>query len=467
MQPLSRQSGPKDSIIDLLQSLPDIDREGGNVTEKMEQISSLIGKNPTFKSDGALMDRIFTTINTLQDEAIQEKCRTILLEKPATVLKVSEYDLDDIWGKIEREGIEKLIIEQKDGEPIVYEKRVLRQLLEKRPPVEALTGMYTIKFEEGEPLQETKAHLLLCGEMIKGVLSQGMKEAQLKTIYLNEVTIPFVIKDGKMISLQKIEKKELKKFKETNKINEILLSRDVFDDVIQEMKTGERGMEDDVYQIVCDNLQYTKWIGIPEGAIGPEQWKSVAIEVKEVPALPADIDQILKSDCPYCEGKKVHETHKLMLMPKGLSIKKLGELMRHLRKGDHETVFRSFHGVGEDKNTEEIKESYWVLVTTEVIPDSRNKSLTDQVGLIEKDKAYKLPTVLEAIALVTMDKVCSKEREGYLLPKEPRYTLTRCEDKDGDGDPLVVGAFASSGLAVSRDYFGYDSIGVLALRKFS
>lgn len=213
-----------------------------------------------------------------------------------------------------------------------------------------------------------------------------------------------------------------------------------------------------------------------EITIGPEKWdkllakrgtdQDLDINYLEVPPLPADIDQILKSDCPFCEGKKVFQTHRLVLMPGGLSINQQGRLMRHLRgEGQHGTVFSeySWDAVFEQIGDTKVDRPYWALVTTDVVPNSRNKSIEEQKKLIE-EKGYVVPSTSEAITLVTMDKECSGEKEGYLLSTDP-WTYTNCAEKV-QGQQLVVGGFARYGLTVSYYDSDHDHVGVLALRKF-
>ncbi len=200
--------------------------------------------------------------------------------------------------------------------------------------------------------------------------------------------------------------------------------------------------------------------------LGPNLWKKVGFEVKDIPDLPKNIVNILEADCPFFVGKKVHQTHKLVLIPAGLDIHRQGELMKHLSTGNPATVFR---GVLDelDKNIgdQKILKSYWILVTWDVIPGSRSESFENQQALIAKCPRYRLPTALEAIVLPTMNLESSGKDPVYLLGQNPT-TYTRCSD-NFEGDILTVGSFAPWGLDVDIDPLGdWESNGVLAVWEF-
>ena len=77
--------------------------------------------------------------------------------------------------------------------------------------------------------------------------------------------------------------------------------------------------------------------------------------------------------------------------------------------------------------------------------------------------AYEVPGALEAAVVMLLHHVRSGER----LYSD--RTWTRCRDKGKDGDPVVVGGFASGGLFVRVFNDLYDDFGrngVSALRKF-
>lgn len=221
-----------------------------------------------------------------------------------------------------------------------------------------------------------------------------------------------------------------------------------------------------------------------EITIGLEQWKTVGIGA-EVPPLPDDIDQILQSNCPYFKGKKVFQTHKLVLMPGGLSINKQGHLMRHHRKKKGreeekiETVFKSYSRkkVLKKIGNDEVSKPYWALITTDLIPGSQKtgelawseelaESSAEHEALVKSCVGYEVSTTLEAITLVTMHKQCSGEKEKCLLPYKP-LTYTRCAEWISDSQ-VYIGLFdPEEGLYVTDFKFdGGGCVGILAVRRF-
>jgi len=54
---------------------------------------------------------------------------------------------------------------------------------------------------------------------------------------------------------------------------------------------------------------------LPPMAFGAADWKKYFGDVGVEPPLPANIDAILNGPCPIWSGKKVKETHLLMLVP--------------------------------------------------------------------------------------------------------------------------------------------------------
>ena len=87
---------------------------------------------------------------------------------------------------------------------------------------------------------------------------------------------------------------------------------------------------------------------LPRIAFGKAQWETYFGDIGQVPPLPKDIHQILKSPCPFWPGKKVEETHILMLIPesvnsKPLTLSTLGELVKAPKYG-HATQYRYIWG---------------------------------------------------------------------------------------------------------------------------
>ena len=207
-------------------------------------------------------------------------------------------------------------------------------------------------------------------------------------------------------------------------------------------------------------------------------WEHYFGSVGEEPALPDGIEAILNSPCPFWGERQVRDTHMLVLIPshvggKPLTLDSLGELIKSPQEG-YGTKYRGYEYyakyVRPAIGSQASGSSYWVLMTKDVLPGSRDKRYADQCALVA-DHAnrtglpYKVPGDLEAAVVMLLHHVRSGERLYSLNPT----TYTRCRDKATYGYPVVVGGFSSGGLGVVGNdlYFDGNSIhGVAGLRKF-
>ncbi len=205
-------------------------------------------------------------------------------------------------------------------------------------------------------------------------------------------------------------------------------------------------------------------------AFGKEMWATYLGDIGDEPPLPPDIKAILSAPCPFFSGKKVEETHLLVLIPKtvngkALTLQTIGELVKKPLKGTP-TQYRDFR-LGEYKDPP-VDSSHWVLMTRDVIPGSLSKSYVEQQkvlkGYIEKAQLpYEVPCIIEATTCIFMEFLHSGK---YLYSKDP-WTYTRCQEKYNKDWQLCVGCFASAGLFVDCYLADYDHlIGVALRRKF-
>jgi hypothetical protein len=215
-------------------------------------------------------------------------------------------------------------------------------------------------------------------------------------------------------------------------------------------------------------------------ALGEMEWKHYFGEVEPAPDLPGDMDDILDSTCPFWPEKQVKDTHLLVLMPatvdgKPFTLNLLRELIESPKRhsGGHGTKY----GYYSDATKAQIgnnspDRSYWLLMTRDVLPGSRDKSYRDQKKLIaghakRTGLPYELPKALEAAAAILTHHV----RDGERLYSDDPWTYTRCQElivDPGEGKkyPAVVGGFGSSDLAVSYFYCDGRDGGVAGFRKF-
>jgi len=200
-------------------------------------------------------------------------------------------------------------------------------------------------------------------------------------------------------------------------------------------------------------------------AFGAKKWEKYFGSVGEVPPLPANIIEILRSPCPYFKDKKVGETHILMLVPatvegQPFNLKNLDKLVQNPKPPGHALILNTFQSAVREKYEYVApKASRWVLMTNDVIPNSRLESYLDQKSLVEKAPGYKVPDLLSAAACIMMNFVDRNER---LFPSYP-LTYTRCEEIVY-GYETEVGDLSHCGLHISYcNRFDHTHLGMASL----
>jgi hypothetical protein len=211
---------------------------------------------------------------------------------------------------------------------------------------------------------------------------------------------------------------------------------------------------------------------------GAKEWRHYYGEVGEEPALPYDIEATLDAPCSFWEGSAVGETHLLVLIPTKVdevpfTLNLLKELIERPKNGGHRTQYSYYDSrVQTHIGAASPQASYWLLMTYDVLPDSRNKKYADQKRLVtdharRTDLPYELPSALEAATAILMHHV----RDGEQLYREHPLTFIRCRDLmpyKSREYPAVVGGFGFSGLYVQNPFtcIGGHSRGVAGCRKF-
>ena len=186
---------------------------------------------------------------------------------------------------------------------------------------------------------------------------------------------------------------------------------------------------------------------------------------QEMLSLPENIaEELRRSAFP---GKSIRETHVLVRMPKGLTIKKLGELAKKYFPNNTNGYGHIWSAIVNDLGDKPTDKSIWLLMTKDVLPGSRDKSYSQQKNIVAElaettGVSHQVPTALEAATCILAHYSRSKNR---LFSDKPR-TKTRCQDSVR-GYQMTVGSFAPDGLTVDRNLCDHHRyIGVAALRKF-
>ena len=159
------------------------------------------------------------------------------------------------------------------------------------------------------------------------------------------------------------------------------------------------------------------------------------------------------SACPYWPDKRVEDTHILVLIPQtvnktALTLNSLEVMLKKPMAGGAATKYKYFgNDVKKELGDQGIPNSYWALMTKEVLPCSQGKTFKDQLALIEEP--YSVPEVLELVTGILMHYVKSGQR---LFPYIPN-TYSRCLERVGiNQENVLVGSFSSSGLSVYGCY---------------
>lgn len=191
---------------------------------------------------------------------------------------------------------------------------------------------------------------------------------------------------------------------------------------------------------------------LPAIAFGKEKWARYFGDVGIEPPLPADIDKILNSECPFWKGKRIEETHLLVLIPatidgKPFCLDLLSELIQEPKTG-HATKYNFYLGKAKAEHGQKApSKSYWALMTGDVLEGTRQKSYQDQCAVLNKqrkERPYEPPGLLEAATAILMEHVKTGQR---LFTREP-LTYTRCREQVEGWQTAVVGGFGASGLDI-------------------
>ena len=222
----------------------------------------------------------------------------------------------------------------------------------------------------------------------------------------------------------------------------------------------ERAMQAELERKIIEELSQS-WFG-------KAKWEKYFGDVGAQPPLPKDIVEVLQGPCPYWGGKRVEETHMLVLIPKAvngraLTLNTLQDLIQNPREGGHATKYSSYNDVAKKEiGDQSARSSYWALITKEVLPNSRSKTYAEQQALMKGP--YAVPGALEIATGILLHHAQTGER----LYSDSPNTYTRCQENLSNGYRVVVGSFGSSGLNVFDDHDGSrgGNCGLGGLRKF-
>lgn len=234
--------------------------------------------------------------------------------------------------------------------------------------------------------------------------------------------------------------------------------------MIEEYKTEVDAIAKQEERLRCD---------FPGFLLGKEEWDRCLGEVSQVP-VPAGIRDVANSPCPITSDKKIWETHMLVLIPdlvngQPFTLNRLGELIK--RKGCffsklNKEVGYDYMGpsVVAEHGNKPAGSPRFVLMTRDVLPESRHKSYIEQVVMVEalskvSGATYEVPKALQAATCIYMNYLIS----GIRLYGDSPWTYTRSQD-ESEGHSVIVGGFVSKGLRVVNHVGDNRCNGIAALR---
>ncbi len=217
-----------------------------------------------------------------------------------------------------------------------------------------------------------------------------------------------------------------------------------------------------------------------DSCFGPEQWARYFGDVGTAPPLPPGIEQMLGAPCPIWEGRKVWETHRLLLVPRTLggaplTLNLIGSMVVAPREGHASSYLYFAPPARADIGDVAVDAAHWCLVTMDTIPGSKGMDYADQRQLVadlgrRADVPYGVPSTFQAALCILTHHVATGERLFAMNDAEKTWTFTRCgEEVSRDNWPVAIGGFQPQGLLLYRSpdfLFDRYFTGVAAVRRF-
>ncbi len=232
------------------------------------------------------------------------------------------------------------------------------------------------------------------------------------------------------------------------------------------------GLPFDLTKLVVDYLECYP-------CFGEREWINLCGRVAPAPLLPHDFSCIWNGPCPVFLGeKRVKDTHMLVYLPKEvdgkpLSITSFEEIAKRYfpaNKDGYGEIWKDILAALGNKTP--IEKSCWMLMTKDVLPQSRGKFYYDQKAMVadlaKKALAlYEVPRTLEAAICILAQYFNSHASSKIRLFSDNPATYTRCQEEvNVRRYGVVVGGFALKGLCITLDDSSCSNdFGVAALRK--
>ncbi len=199
----------------------------------------------------------------------------------------------------------------------------------------------------------------------------------------------------------------------------------------------------------------------------PKDWSNFGIIRPFSSSIPEEIRAVLNSNCPFNPGKIIAQTHILLFMPdlvngQPLTLHSFRVLMEHPTNGLPSRFRDIWDQIIQDHGDTPLGRSGYVLITKDVIPDSRDQTYANQKALIRQHGgvAYEPPSFLEMVILLA----AVHNKKGVRLYGNNPSTYTSCQERFKVWQ-LAVGGFAPADLSIDIFPFVSKYLGVAARRK--
>jgi len=235
-----------------------------------------------------------------------------------------------------------------------------------------------------------------------------------------------------------------------------------------------------------------KWAGIEKDsalrrqmvrnfAFGVRDWEEFYGEVGEEPPISGEMYEALQGRCPFSPAShpcfpdaapiwrellsslpvcKVGQTHVLTLIPetvneKPLTLNSLREMIKHPKQGPRADYnnYAIAVAVGEELGDKPTPQSHWVFMTKRVCQEWQDMFKSDRhtlegsfakVGSSAKKISLELPSALDTAVSVLMQYMKTRKRLFITESRQDKGGSTRCQDKRGNQEHVVVGDFFES-----------------------
>ena len=224
-----------------------------------------------------------------------------------------------------------------------------------------------------------------------------------------------------------------------------------------------------VYRDIAFGSQ--QWTRCLNKGLKQEEMIKYEYNAEEFASLPLDIGKILKSSCLAFPGKRVVQTHMLVRLSRGFTVKSLGELAKRYFPQNPNGYRYIWDAIAKEHGDTSVDEPIWLLMTREVLLGSRGISFAKQQAMVAKlaedsQATYEVPTTLEAVTCIFAQyfssSLLSNDPSTYKCLFGDTYTRTQWKTQ---GFQDVVGGFALSGLCVNHGRYDVGDVGVAGLRK--